>query len=146
MGFNVAFHFDPIFYYDGWDEEYRAVVDMIYDTVQDVRRIAWCSLGGFRSNPALKIHLKARHEELPLFSGEMITGTDGKLRYFRPIRVKIYRVMRDAFYRRQADAPVYLCMESPEVWDASGLTERIPHGLPAYLDERARNLLAVAGE
>lgn len=143
-GFNVAFHFDPIFYYEGWEAEYRAVVDMIYDTVSDVRRIAWCSLGGFRSNPALKIHLKARHEELPLFSGEMITGTDGKLRYFRPIRVEIYRAMRDAFYRRQADAPIYLCMESPEVWDESGLGARIRSGLSAYLDDRAKALLSVA--
>jgi spore photoproduct lyase len=142
MGFNVAFHFDPIFWYDGWEREYGGVVDMIYETVTDVKKIAWCSLGGFRSNPALKNHLKRRHAHLPLFSGEMITGDDGKLRYFRPLRVAMYRVMRNAFYRHQGDAPVYLCMESPEVWRECGMIERIPDGLPAYLDGRAAALLA----
>jgi spore photoproduct lyase len=124
--------------------EYRAVVDRIYETVTDTSRIAWCSLGGFRSNPTLKTYLRNQHRELPLFSAEMITGTDGKLRYFRPIRVELYRAMRDAFYRHQSDAPVYLCMESPEVWEESGLSERIPDGLPAYLDRRAETLLAAA--
>ena len=145
MGFNVAFHFDPIFRYESWERDYRSVVDMIYKTVKDTRKIAWCSLGGFRSNPALKAHLKRYNEHLPLFSGEMITGTDGKIRYFRPLRVEIYQVLRDAFYRHQSDAPIYLCMESPEVWEAAGIMERIPDGLPAFLDERARVLLEAAG-
>jgi spore photoproduct lyase len=144
MGFNVAFHFDPIIRYDGWETDYRRVVDRIYESVEDTRKIAWCSLGGFRSNPALKVHLKQYNEHLPLFSGEMITGNDGKLRYFRPLRVEIYKVMQEAFYRHQPDAPVYLCMESPEVWEESGMVGRIPEGLSAYLDERARVLLEAA--
>jgi len=142
QGFNVAFHFDPIFWYDGWEKEYRSVVDMIYDTIPDTSKIAWCSLGGFRSNPALKSHLKEMRKHLPLFDGEMICGDDGKLRYFRPLRVEMYRVMKDAFVRRQHDAPIYLCMESPEVWEESGMMGLIPQGLPAYLDKRAEALLA----
>ncbi|MBN1577000.1 MAG: hypothetical protein JW913_10635 [Chitinispirillaceae bacterium] len=143
MGFNVAFHFDPIFYYDGWEEEYRQVVDMIYETVTDVKKIAWCSLGGFRSNPALKTRLKERQQHLPLFSGEMIIGADGKLRYFRPIRSAIYRAMQEAFFRHQPEAPIYYCMESPEIWEETGMIGRIQNGLPAYLDDRARALLSV---
>lgn len=142
-GFNVAFHFDPIFWYDGWAEEYREVVDRIYDTVTDVDKLAWCSLGGFRSNPTLKNNLKELNLHLPLFSGEMITGVDGKIRYFRPIRVAMYRAMKESFYRHQPDAPIYLCMESCEVWEESGLAVRIPLGLPAYLDGRAARLLSV---
>jgi len=141
MGFNVAFHFDPIFRYGSWDKEYPSVVDLIYDTVRDTSKIAWVSLGCFRSNPALKTRLKQFDEHLPLFSDEMITGDDGKIRYFRPLRVEVYRVMKEAFYARQHDAPIYLCMESPEVWEDSGMMDRIPDGLPAYLDRRAMALL-----
>jgi hypothetical protein len=50
--------------------------------------------------------------------------------------------MRDAFYRHQADAPVYLCMESREVWEEAGLIDRITDGLPAYLDAQAMRLLS----
>jgi spore photoproduct lyase len=142
MGFNVAFHFDPIFWYDGWEQEYREVVDAIYRVVGDTSKVAWCSLGGFRSSSTLKTYLRERQEHLPLFSGEMITGTDRKLRYFRPVRVAIYRAMKDAFYRHHPKAPLYLCMESREVWEESGLLHRIPHGLPAYLDEQARAIFA----
>ena len=141
MGFKVAFHFDPIFYYEGWEQEYTGIVDRIYETVDDVSKIAWISMGGFRTTPLLKLSLKEKNAHLPLFSGEMITGNDGKLRYFRPIRTEIYKGMQKAFYQYQSDAPIYLCMESPEVWRDSGMINRIPKGLPTYLDERARSLL-----
>lgn len=143
MGFNVAFHFDPVFYFDGWEQEYGLVVDRIYSTVDNIEKLAWCSIGGFRSNPSLKNHLKEHNLHLPLFSGEMITGNDGKIRYFRSIRQELYRGMRDAFYRNQPNAPIYLCMESRELWDDCGLLVRIPNGLPAYLDDQAKRLLSI---
>ena len=141
MGFSIAFHFDPIFYYDGWEDEYAAVIDRIYATVADHAKIAWVSMGGFRSNPALKQYLRDRKLHLPLFSGEMITGADGKIRYFRPIRVALYKGMQKAFFRHDPQAPLYLCMESSEVWEGSGMAKKIPHGLPAFLDSRAQALL-----
>lgn len=141
-GFHVAFHFDPMFVYQGWEEEYREVVRTIYSHVKKPCSIAWISLGGFRSNPSLKKFLRRSGTHLPLFSGEMNIGRDGKLRYFRPYRIALFRAMQEEFMRHDADAPLYLCMESREIWDASGMTYRIPQGLPAYLDGRAEKMLA----
>jgi spore photoproduct lyase len=143
MGFFVAFHFDPLFWYRGWEEEYRGIVSAIYSHIKDPRKIAWCSMGGLRTNPLLKKHLRAGNEHLPLFSGEMITGSDGKLRFFRPYRAALYSALRDEFERHDPQAPVYLCMESREVWQASGMLERIPDGLTRYLDRRAEELLGI---
>ena len=132
MGFHVAFHFDPLFMYDGWEQEYRDVVRAIHAHIRDPRAIAWCSLGGFRTNPALKRHLRRSNRHLPLFAGEMITGADGKMRYVRPIRIALYRALREEFEQQAGGAAtLYLCMESPEVWEASGMMPRIPSGLPA---------------
>ncbi len=142
MGFHVAFHFDPMFVYEGWEEEYREVVRAIYSHLREFRSIAWISLGGFRTNPSLKKYLRDSGTHLPLFSGEMIIGHDGKLRYFRPRRIALFRAMRDEFSRCHPDAPLYLCMESREVWEASGMATRIPDGLPAYLDRQAERMLA----
>jgi hypothetical protein len=36
---------------------------------------------------------------------------------------------------------LYLCMESRELWEAAGLSERITGGLPRYLDNRAEEIL-----
>jgi spore photoproduct lyase len=141
MGFHVAFHFDPMFRYDGWESDYRGVVRAIYAHVNDPRKIAWCSMGGFRTNPLLKKRLRSRNEHLPLFSGEMITGSDGKLRYFRPIRREFYGAMQDEFERHDPGATIYLCMESRELWEASGMIKRIPEGLVTYLDKRAEEIL-----
>ena len=150
MGFNVAFHFDPIVWYDGWEDEYRGTVSMIYDAVKDTSRIAWCSMGGFRCMPPLKTHLRRLGMDLPLFAGEMILGADGKLRYPRTLRVDFYRVMDDQFKRCHAEAPLYLCMESREVWEECGMYRRISipgvneaDGLTCFLDRRAEIILSL---
>jgi spore photoproduct lyase len=141
MGFHVAFHFDPLLWYSEWEIEYREVVKAIYSAVKKPDAIAWVSLGGFRTIPHLKKALRRRGTHLPLFSGEMITGNDGKLRYFRPIRIAFYRAMREEFETHHKDVTLYLCMESRDVWEDAGMAERIPGGLPAYLDGRAEAML-----
>jgi spore photoproduct lyase len=141
MGFHVAFHFDPMIQYEQWDEEYRSVVRAIYSSVKDPANIAWVSMGGFRSVPALKKALRKDNTHLPLFAGEMIAGSDGKLRYFRPTRVAFYTAMLDEFERHDPGVTLYLCMESREVWEDSGMIRRIPEGLVRYLDARAETML-----
>jgi len=141
MGFSVAFHFDPMVWYDGWEDEYREVVSMIYHYIKDPQSIAWCSMGGFRTMPSLKNELRGRGIHLPLFAGEMILGADGKLRYPRPLRIEFYKAMDDEFRKYYDDAPLYMCMESQEVWEACGMYGRIPNGLTHFLDERAISIL-----
>jgi len=148
MGFSAAFHFDPIVWHDGWEKEYRRAVSMIYDYIGDARKIAWCSMGGFRCMPALKSELRRLGMDLPIFAGEMILGADGKLRYPRPLRVGFYRAMDDQFKKHQPDAPIYLCMESREVWEECGMSGRINNGddnggLTRFLDKRAECILGI---
>jgi spore photoproduct lyase len=143
MGFFIAFHFDPMFWYRGWEGEYREVVRAIYTHIKNPRKIAWCSMGGFRTNPLLKKHLREGNQHLRLFSGEMIAGSDGKLRYFRPYRAALYSALREEFECHDVHAPIYLCMESREVWEAAGMYKRIPEGLPRYLDKRAEEMLGI---
>lgn len=141
MGFYVAFHFDPMFWFENCELEYRNVVKLIFDYIKDPSRIAWVSLGGFRTMPSLKTLLKKNQTHLPLFSGEMVYGADGKLRYFRPFRVALYSMMREEFEQFAPEITLYLCMESPDVWDESGMIKNIPHGLVKYLDNRACEML-----
>lgn len=144
MGFWIAFHFDPILWYPEWEREYLDVVSRILGTVFDTSRIAWWSLGGFRSSPALKAALKKTNDHLPLFAmGELVQGEDGKIRYYRPIRVEFYSAIREGVEKCDDSIPLYLCMESPEVWEEAGMMKRIPKGLVRYLDERAEEMLGI---
>lgn len=146
MGFNIAFHFDPMIWYPQWKIEYKNVVDSIFSMIENPKHIAWWSMGGFRTMPALKTKLKANNLHLPLFSGELVQGQDKKYRYFRPIRVDFYSTMQDWIEKYCSDITLYLCMESPEVWKESGMLKRIPKGLTNYLDKRAEKILGIEKE
>lgn len=142
-GFRLAFHFDPMFYYEGCENEYAEVVERILTTIRKPEGIAWWSMGGFRSMTGLKRHLQRLGTHLPLFSGELTVGEDHKYRYFRPLRVQMYRSVVEKAARMGIELPLYLCMESPEVWDACGLAGSIPGGLDEYLDRRAAVMLGL---
>jgi len=43
-GYKLGFHFDPLIYYDGWEQEYREAVREIFHTVGPAG-VTWISLG-----------------------------------------------------------------------------------------------------
>lgn len=116
-GFKVGFHFDPIIYYPGWKEDYEGVSVMLMESIP-LERIAWISLGSLRFPKNLKKIIKDRFPETKIIDAEMITGIDGKLRYFRSLRSELYLNIINAF-RKHAEGkriPFYFCMESSEIW------------------------------
>ena len=114
-GYKLGFHFDPIVEYAGWEADYRDMVGRIFAAV-DYRRIAWVSMGVLRNTPALKRTMRARFPETRLLSGEQVLCPDGKMRYFQPLRVGMYRKMLGWIRAASPTVFVYLCMESREVW------------------------------
>jgi len=115
-GYPLAFHFDPIIHYPGWEEGYRDVLEQLFSQIPGAS-ICWISLGGLRMNPALMDIIRTRFPGSILPHGEFIPADDGKLRYFKPIRVEMYRKLRALIRRVDSRIPVYACMERPEVWD-----------------------------
>lgn len=114
-GFRVAFHFDPLIIYPGWEEGYRRVIDLLMTRI-DYRKIAWISLGSLRFPPNLKPVIQQRFPESRVVYQEMIKGRDGKLRYFKPLRIKLYRDIVSCFGEKRKAVPFYFCMESREIW------------------------------
>jgi spore photoproduct lyase len=114
-GYRLGFHFDPIIEYAGWETDYEATVERLFATI-DWRRVAWLSMGVLRLTPGLKRTMRERFPLTSLVTGEQVLCPDGKLRYFQPLRVSIYRKMLGWMRRAAPTAKVYLCMESREVW------------------------------
>jgi spore photoproduct lyase len=114
-GYLVSIHFDPIFHQKGWQDEYRKLVDKVYDSLK--RPPQWISLGCFRFHRDLKKRAEFRHRETDIFLGEQIRDKqDEKIRYPKRVRVDIYRKMLGWIRSRDLKVPVYLCMEPAEVW------------------------------
>ncbi len=137
-GYMVGFHFDPIIPLPGWEEGYASTIDAIFRKV-DPSGVAWISLGVLRFVPRLKEVVTARFGPIPAFHDAFLRGLDGKSRLDVTRRIGIYRLLANRIRRHAPDARVYLCMESPSVWEAAlGIRIQSDEELSAYLDEAVR--------
>ena len=135
-GFIVGFHFDPIVLHDSWKEGYKKTIDLL-DKYIDPKRVIWISLGSFRFMPELKGIIIRRHKNTVVLNGEFIKGIDGKMRYFKPIRIELYSFMYEKLNEWYNDLGIYLCMESDDVWEESfGWSPKTSKGLKEFLDRR----------
>jgi spore photoproduct lyase len=114
-GYKVAFHFDPIIRHPGWEEDYAHVVEMMWAKIVP-QKIAWISLGSLRFPPPLKQTILRRFPQSRILYEELISGTDGKFRYFKPLRIQLYESVVKNIRKFGTDIPLYFCMESGEIW------------------------------
>jgi spore photoproduct lyase len=136
-GYPLAFHFDPMIIYDGCEEDYRLVIQQLFSTVS-AENIVWISLGSFRFMPSLKPIIQRRFPHSKIVYGEFIPGLDGKMRYFKPLRVGLYRKIVSWIRAQAPDVVIYFCMEDDDVWQkAIGFTPQTKGGLPRMLDDSA---------
>jgi spore photoproduct lyase len=136
-GYRVAFHFDPLLAYPNWKQGYRELVDQLFNAV-DPGTVAWISLGALRFMPALKPIIRRRHPTSDILAEEFIRGLDGKLRYFRDLRVEMFRHLASLLRGVNQNLCIYLCMESEDIWrEALGFAPEEQGGLSGMLDRQA---------
>jgi len=136
-GYPLAFHFDPLVIYDSWEQDYALIIQALFDHV-DPQQIVWISLGTFRFMPALKETIQKRFPKADLIYGEFISGMDGKMRYFKPIRIEIYQKIIEMIQAAAPHTTLYFCMEDDPVWKACfGYSPRDKGGLNQILDRSA---------
>jgi spore photoproduct lyase len=115
-GYRLAFHFDPMIEYPGWECDYERMLEQAFATI-DWRKLSWLSLGVLRQTPGLKQAMRERFPQTALLTGEQVLCPDGKARYFQPLRVSMYRKMVRWIRRAAPTVKIYLCMESRQVWE-----------------------------
>jgi spore photoproduct lyase len=117
-GYLLALHFDPMLVYPGWEKGYDNLIDDIFRFI-DPQRISWISIGSLRFNPEMKKTMSRNFPKSQLTAAEMITGPDGKMRYVKPLRTRMYRHLMERMVPLLGDNPpfVYLCMERADMWD-----------------------------
>ncbi len=109
-GYKVAFHFDPIIYFPGWENYYYHVIDLIFDHIPE-KYFDRISLGTLRMVPELKKIIENRFPDNTILDGELIIGYDNKLRYGQKFRLEIYKKMTKRIRSHSRNIHVYLCME-----------------------------------
>jgi spore photoproduct lyase len=114
-GYKVGVHLDPLIEHAGWEEGYCDLVAALVAAVP-ANRLAWVSMGALRFSPGLRTKVRSRFPGTPLLAGEQVPSADGKWRDFQPLRVDMYRRVRRFVEAALPGVPLYLCMETPEVW------------------------------
>ncbi len=138
-GFRLAFHFDPMIYYEEWEQDYRQVIQQLFTRI-DPDQIIWISLGALRYPPHMQSIIQRNHPSSKIIYGELFPGKDGKLRYLKPLRIEMFRRMAHWIKDLAPSVFVYLCMESSEVWEKSlGWTPRTSAGLKRRMDQLVLN-------
>lgn len=134
-GFKLAFHFDPMIYYEGWENDYQLVVKKMLDTINP-ENIIWISLGALRYPPHLDSIIRENHPDTKIVYGELFPGIDGKIRYFKPLRINMFSKMYLWIKDIAPNVFVYLCMESSDVWQKSfGWTPKTSYRLKRLMDD-----------
>lgn len=123
-GYKVGFHLDPLMFchenWPDWEREYDELLTMIFDAIP-AGQIAWLSVGSLRLIKGLRERMLETFPESALAAQEMVPGSDGKLRYPKPMRKRMFQFISERVERLAgAQAPaLYLCMEAREVWNKS---------------------------
>lgn len=137
LGYPLAFHFDPMVIYEGCEEDYRRLVDRLFAAVSP-ENIVWISLGSFRFMPDLKPVIEHRFPTSTIVYGEFITGADQKMRYFKPLRIRLYQAIIQRIREIAPAVTIYFCMEDDRVWKAClGFAPAEKGGIPRILDQSA---------
>src|SRR5712691_9513227 len=101
-GYKIGLHFDPLLYYPGWEADYEPFVAQVFSALAPAD-VTYMSMGSLRFPPALKDVVRARFPKSRLMYAELVPGTDGKMRYFKPLRAERYAKMPAWIRRHTAD-------------------------------------------
>lgn len=114
-GYGTAFHFDPILHAENWENDYKEFVAKLFSYVKP--SVRWISLGTLRFHKDLRRAAEFRHPDTDIFlAEERLDPVDDKMRYSVTLRIEIYQKMVSWIKEYAKNVPIYLCMESPEVW------------------------------
>jgi spore photoproduct lyase len=116
-GYRLGFHLDPIIECENWQEKYGRLIRYLTASVTETD-VMWLSLGALRFPPHLKPIMEKRFPKTKITGGELIQGQDGKMRYFRPEREKLFRFIYQEIRSRWKNIFIYFCMENKAVWDS----------------------------
>lgn len=135
----VGLHFDPIIIYPAFEKDYQHLIDDI-GRVLDLKRVIWVSLGLLRFPPRLMDEFMEKGRKNLLY-GEFIRGEDGKYRYLKRERVRVYTMLYNQLKEKEEDLFIYFCMERHDVWKTvTGTTVTANIDLMTLFDKRINYL------
>lgn len=110
-GYQIGWHFDPVFYYPEYEDEYGQLIDKLLKVVPE-DQLDYISLGVVRFTKDVWRAVQYNYPDLS-FGAEMVRDRgDGKVRYPHVVRNSILNDLKELCIRKGIEvSKVYLCME-----------------------------------
>jgi spore photoproduct lyase len=93
LGYRIAFHFDPVFHFEGWKQAYGKLFNNLKEFKSE--RVAFLSIGLFRYMPDLGSIIRKRFPYHQILTEEFFPDQDGKYHYLRSIRKEMYAQFKE---------------------------------------------------
>ena len=115
-GIIVGFHFHPIVYYNGWENDYNQVVEQVMDQFEP-ENVGMISLGTLTFiKPAIKnlrkLGIPSKVLQMPM------SDASGKESYPFEIKKKIFSGIYNTFSPWHNEVFFYFCMEEKKLWQS----------------------------
>jgi len=113
-GYPLAAHLDPLIYEDSFEEDYQKLVQALASAV-DLNALSYVTTGALRFSKRAFHRIKNNYPRTHLLAADFATGSDGKVRYKRPMRLwMLNRVKKLLTKAGLAPERIYTCMETGE--------------------------------
>ncbi|MBL7664834.1 MAG: hypothetical protein JNM93_06840 [Bacteriovoracaceae bacterium] len=110
-GHQIGIHLDPIILGDNTLLHYEKLLEQLKSTL-DWNQLAYISLGVVRFTKDVYREIEHNYPDSKLHAQEFITSFDGKVRYPKPIRMKVLKQIQGLCLAAGIAAEkIYLCME-----------------------------------
>ncbi|MCK5780685.1 MAG: hypothetical protein KAH04_06665 [Psychrilyobacter sp.] len=113
-GYVIGLRLDPMIEVEGSSEIYKKMIDKIFMNL-DLDKIRDIGIGTIRYKKGLRQKVMSE-VDTDLFYNEFVVGIDGKERYFKKIRIKMYKNIIGAI-NKYGKFDIYLGMEPQYIWD-----------------------------
>ncbi|MDR2342128.1 MAG: radical SAM protein [Campylobacteraceae bacterium] len=113
-GILVGFHFHPMIWFKGWQEEYEAIANELTQRFKPAN-VALVSMGTLTfTKPVLK-QIRARADKSRILQMPLL-DSNGKFSYPLSIKKQMFGMLYKAFEAWHKEVFFYLCMEDESLW------------------------------
>ena len=112
-GYDIGIRIDPVINIKNRKNAYTDMIKNLMENL-DTDKIRDIGLGSLRYTKGLKDKVLSERKT-DLFYNELVTGVDGKERYFKGIRIQMYTELVQEI-RKYGDFDIYLGMEEEYIW------------------------------
>lgn len=110
-GHRLGIHLDPIIWDESFESEYQQLILDLAKTI-DISKVHYVSIGVVRFTKEVYRQVELNYPESDLLAMEFIKPEDGKVRYPRPLRMKILNTVEGMLLNAGfSSSQVYKCME-----------------------------------